>query len=84
MSSDVANLLLTGVLWLTDLTAIYCTLVLAADALLAAWDRRRNARDRLRRLGDQADVSVQRIGAAFVVAQQLIRDEATAQRGDRR
>lgn len=88
MTSDLTEVLLTWLFWWSALSGIYCALLFGADALLAARDHRRQERECLRRdlahLNDQVGVSVQRIGAALVVAQQLIRSEAAAERGDRR
>jgi hypothetical protein len=88
MNDTLATLLPTWLFWWVLLFAAYIVLVVALDAVLAARKRRQHAQRRHRaeldRINRDTDVAVERIGAAFIVAQRLVRDEAAASRGDRR
>jgi hypothetical protein len=80
----LAEFLLTWLRWWGLLVVAYGTVLFTIDALLSAWQRRQQGR-RLRRaeldrINREARDTVQRIGSAFVLAQQLIRDEAAAER----
>lgn len=81
MSASMSTFLLTWLFWWAALTIAYAALLFGIDALLTAWRRRqedwRHLRQELARIDRNADVSVQRIGAAFVVAQRLIREQAS-------
>lgn len=82
MSDTATTFLLTWLLLWVVVTATYAAMMLGLDALLTAHRRRQQARRRhqaeLDRLNRDTAAAVQRIGAAFVLAQQLIRDEAAA------
>ena len=86
--NEVIAFLVSWLFWWAVLFGAYTALLFGIDALLASYQRRCQARRQLRqelaRIDRQADASVHRIGAALVVAQQLIRAEAASNRGDRR
>jgi Flp pilus assembly protein TadB len=88
MSDTLATFLLTWLCWWALLSVTYVGLLFAADALLTAWQRRQEAQRRHRaaiaRIDRDTEVAVARLGAAFVVAQQLVREEAAANRSGRR
>jgi type VI protein secretion system component VasK len=88
MSSEVTSLFAPFTLWWTLIFIGYVLVLAGADALLGAWRRRRadrrRQRDAQRRIAAEQSATVQRIGIAFAAAQQLIRDNASAGRGDRR
>lgn len=79
--SAAAEFLLTLVGCSSAAAAMYAAALLGTDALLQARAARRRHRAELNRINDEAALAVQRIGDAFAVAQQLIRDEATTVRG---
>nr|WP_194946121.1 hypothetical protein [Mycolicibacterium malmesburyense]CRL76783.1 hypothetical protein CPGR_04089 [Mycolicibacterium malmesburyense] len=88
MSETLVTFLLTWLFWWLLLSGAYALLLFGIDALLMAFRRRQQARHNLRqelaRIDRQAEASVYRIGAAFLVAQQLVREQAAACRGGRR
>lgn len=88
MSNPVAAVLVEWLSWLVILTAGYAALLFGLDALLTAHRRRQQVRRQLQAELDQLTrdtaMAVQRISAAFSVAQQLIRREAAIGRACRR
>jgi hypothetical protein len=84
MNEALTDFLLTWLFWWGLLLVAYGTVLFTVDALLLAWQRRQEERRRRRseldRINREAGDTVQRIGSAFVLAQQLIRDEAAAER----
>jgi len=88
MSDTLLSFCLTSLCWWGVMSAAYAALLFGLDALLTTWKRRHQARrqlcQELARIDREAEASVQRIGAAFVVAQQLLREQAAAGRGGRR
>lgn len=80
MSAMLPTMLFTRLLWCVLLSAVYTGLLFAVDALLVAYrcwrQERQNLRCELARLDREAAASVQRIGAAFALAQRLLREEA--------
>lgn len=88
MSDAASTFLLTLLLWWVLLFAAYTALVFGIDALLSAHVRRQHARQQLRvalaRIDRRAEISIDRIGAASVVAQRLIGEEVKAHRGETR
>lgn len=79
----IAEFLLTWLgCWAVSMAG-YGALLLGLDVLLDTWDARRQHRAALQRIDDEAERSVQRIGTAFLIAQQLIREEAIRGRAGR-
>lgn len=80
MTGALILFVLTWLFWWALLVAVYAALLFAGDALLGAHRRRHQARRKvqqeLERIDRQADASLQRIGAAYLIAQRLIREEA--------
>lgn len=87
MSDEVVTLFATFAMWWAVIFIGYVLLLAAADLCLAAWKSHQRdlqrRRDALQHVADEQAAAVQRIGSAFLVAQQLIRREADAGRGDR-
>jgi hypothetical protein len=87
MNDVLESFLLTWLFWWLVLYGIYAALLLSVDALLTARQRRRTARRRHRaeldRIDQQAALAIHRLQTTFVVAQQLVRAEATTSRGGR-
>ncbi|GFG50796.1 hypothetical protein [Mycolicibacterium agri] len=81
MSETLVTFLLTWLLWWVLLFTAYAGLLFGIDALLTAHRRRQQERQNLRhelaRLDQEAAASVQRIGAAFLATQRLMREEAS-------
>lgn len=88
VSGAAATFLLTWLCWWAAVSATYAAILFSLDALLAAWQRRQQVRRCRRvereRIDREAAAAVGRIGAAFVVAQRLILEEAAAGQGGRR
>ncbi|WAC90221.1 hypothetical protein [Mycobacterium sp. Aquia_213] len=82
--STAAEFLLTWVAYLTVAAAVYAATLLGMDALLQARVAHHRHRAALIRINNEAALAVQRIGAAFLVARQLIGDDATESRGGHR
>lgn len=75
------------VLWWTVFFVVDVLVFAAIEFLLDAWEEhvaeRQRRQDALQHMADEQAAAVQRIGSAFVLAQQLIRHEAAASRGER-
>lgn len=69
----IAEFVLIWVSWI----AMYAALLFGLDALLELRDARQRHRAELTRINHEAAQSARRISSAFLVAQQLIRDEAS-------
>ncbi|SHT79821.1 Uncharacterised protein [Mycobacteroides abscessus subsp. abscessus] len=78
--NTVAEFLLILASWI----AAYAALLFGLDALLMLRDARRRHRAEVARINEDAAQSVRRISGAFLVAQQLIREEAASGQGVRR
>lgn len=79
--SAAAEFLLTSVAYVAMATTAYAAALLGIDALLQAQAARRRHRAELLRINEEAALAVQRIGGAFLIARQLISDEAARSRG---
>jgi hypothetical protein len=82
MTDALARFLLTWLLWWAVIWCAYSALLFGMDWLIAVWRRHRRQRQHLRahyaelqRIDEQTAVAVCRIGAAFAVAQYMIRDQ---------
>lgn len=88
MSGELIDVLLNVAWWWLVAFIGYGGLLLGVDGLLRGFARRRarqqRERDAVARLTAERRAAVNRIGVAFLAAQQLIRDEANAKRGARR
>lgn len=86
--TDGLLLLIQFFSWWTVILGIYAAVLFGLDAVLAAAQRRhqvlRRRQAEAARIRRDATQSLQRINAAFLVALQLIRDEAAASRDSRR
>ena len=89
--NEVIAFLVSWLFWWAVLFGAYTAMLFALDGLLTEWQRyqkvrrqRRALAAELARIDRQADATVHRLSAAFIVAQQLIRAEAANSRGDRR
>lgn len=88
MSDTLMTFLLTWLFWWLLFYGAYAALLFACDAMLVAFLRHqevgRNLSQKLVRIERQAYASVDRIGAAYAVAQQLMGEDAAASRECRR
>lgn len=79
-----ASFMLTWVAYLAMAAVGYAGALLGIDALLQAQAARRRHRAELIRISEEAALAVHRINGAFLVARQLIRDEAKVRPGSHR
>lgn len=88
MSDTLTTFLIAAMYGYVLVGAVYGSLLFGADAILAAWQRRREERRQhqaaLGRIDRDTEVAVARLVARFVVTQQRVREEAAATRGVRR
>ncbi|OFJ50572.1 hypothetical protein [Mycolicibacterium grossiae] len=88
MSGELIDVLINVACWWLAVFIGYGVLLLGVDGLLQRFARRRarqqRERDALARLAAERTAAINRIGVAFLAAQQLIRDEANARKGARR
>lgn len=87
MTDTLVSLLLTWLLLWAALCLLYAVLLFGLDYLASVWQRHQQAKRQrpahlaeLARIDQQATAAMQRIGAAYVIAQQLIRTEAASNR----
>lgn len=87
MTDTVVATLLILLGWWTLLSIAYRCVLFVLNALSARWQRRQEVRRRhlaaIAQIDRDAEITCARLGAAFIVAQQRIRDEAAAARAGR-